>query len=80
DQIAAGNGAAAAPGITTTVSEPFYKITAEDVSKAVVEQLQSQAVAAHAQATLTPGGPATLYTSDHALQVTIHALQIDPET
>lgn len=69
-----------APGITATVSEPFYKITAEDVGKAVAEQLQLQAVAPHAQAILTPGTPPLIYAADHALQVAIHALQIDPDT
>lgn len=69
-----------APGLTTTVREPFYRISAEDVGKAVAEQLRLQAVAPLAQATLTAGSPQVLYTADHPLQVVIHALQIDPTT
>lgn len=68
------------PGITTTVREPFYRVSAEDVGKAVAEQLRLQAVAPLVQATLTAGSPQVLYTADHPLQVVIHALQIDPTT
>lgn len=72
-----------ATGISATVTtpnskpNPFYRITALDVSNAVAEQLQIQGVEKKAEVTVAPGLPNPLYSSDHAVTVSIHTLQID---
>lgn len=67
-------------GITTTVNTPYFSITAADVSKAVAEQLQLQAVEQKADVSLTAGSPTIIHSADHPLKLSIHALQIDPES
>lgn len=64
-------------GITTTVSPAYFNITAQDVGKAVAEQLQLQAVEKKADVDLAAGSPETLYSANHPLKVSIHALQVD---
>ena len=70
-----------APGIITTItSNPdYFSITTADVSKAVAEQLQLQAVEKKAEVSLAAGTPGVLYSSNHALKVVIHSLQIDTQ-
>ncbi len=68
-----------APGITTSVSPAYFNITAEDVGKAIAEQMQQQAVEQKASVTLSPGSPPVLYSADHPLKLSIHSLQIDPQ-
>ena len=67
-------------GINATVSEPYFKITSEDVAKAVTVQLQQQGVENKPEASMNAGTPQVFYSADHALQVAIHALQVDPQT
>lgn len=67
------------PGITATVSQ-FYKITSQDVGAAVAEQLQAQGIETKAEALLGPGTPGVLYTSDHPIKVSLHALQVDTKS
>ena len=67
-----------APGITATMRDPFYKITATDVGAAVAKQLQDQNVENKVEALLAPGTPSVMYSSDHAVSVSVHALQVDP--
>lgn len=69
-----------APGITATVREPFYKVTTNDISEAVAEQLASQGVEAKAEVMLAPGTPTVLHSADHPVKVVIHTLQIDPNS
>ena len=70
-----------APGITTSVSESsYFNITAADISKAVAEQIQLQAVETKADVSMAAGSPQVLYSADHPLKLTIHALQIDPQS
>jgi flagellar basal body P-ring formation protein FlgA len=69
-----------AVGITTSVHSAYFNITAEDVGKAVSEQLQLQAVEKKADVALTAGSPSIIYSADHPLKLSIHALQIDPES
>lgn len=66
-----------APGVTATVSNAYFRITQEDVGKAVAEQLKLQAVEQNAEVFLTTGTPGILYSADHPLKVAIHSLQID---
>jgi flagellar basal body P-ring formation protein FlgA len=70
-----------APGIVTTInnSPDYFSITAADVGKAVAEQLQLQAVEKKAEVSLAVGTPTVLYSSNHALKVVIHSLQIDTQ-
>jgi flagella basal body P-ring formation protein FlgA len=72
--------AAPAVGVTATVSEPYFKITADDVAKAVAEQLQLQAIEEKADVNLAAGLPKVLYTADHPLKLAIHALQVDTQS
>lgn len=72
--------AESAPGVTASVRAPFYQITSNDVTAAVVEQLQTQGVEVKAEAMMAPGTPSVLYTSDHAIKVAVHALQVDPKS
>lgn len=69
-----------APGITATVSAPYYKINGVDVIKAVATQLEQQGVVKKAEVTLNGGDQVVFLSADHALQVVIHALQVDPST
>lgn len=64
-------------GITATVSPAYFTISAQDVGKAVAEQLQLQAVEKKADVDLAAGSPDVLYSANHPLKVSIHALQID---
>jgi flagella basal body P-ring formation protein FlgA len=68
---------AAAPALTATIRDPFYKITTKDVGNAVAEQLQIQAVVPKAEVLMAPGTPSQMYQSDRAVKVVIHALQVD---
>ena len=67
-------------GITTTVSDPYFTITAEDVGKAVAEQLTLQAVEQKASVSLAAGSPKIIASANHPLKLVIHALQIDPNS
>ena len=67
-------------GVTTTVNTPYFSITAEDVGKAVAQQLQLQAVEKKADVALTAGSPSIIHSADHPLKLSIHALQIDPQS
>lgn len=58
-------------------SSSYFQITADDVTKEVVRQLKLQAVEQEAQASLAAGLPRVIYSADHPLELTIHALQID---
>ncbi len=69
-----------APQLRATISDPFYKITARDVGLAVAEQLQAQGIEHKVEATLAAGTPSVLYSSDHALKISLHALQVDPSS
>ena len=71
------NAAIPAPGVTTTISNAYFKITQDDVAKAVAEQLQLQAVVPKADVTMNAGTPGIIYAADHPLKVSIHSLQID---
>ncbi len=64
-------------GITTSVSQAYFNITAADVSKAVAEQLQLQAIVPKANVSMSAGLPATLYSANHPLKLVVHALQVD---
>lgn len=77
-EIAASQQMAQA-GINTTISAPtaYFNITAEDVSKAIAEQMQLQAVEQKATVAMAAGTPQVLYSADHPLKIAIHALQID---
>ena len=68
-----------APGITATISDPFYKITAADIGAAIAEQLKLQAVETKAEATLNAGTPSVLYSADHPVTLVIHTLQVDTQ-
>ncbi len=71
-------GASPATGIAPASSPtPYFTITPNDVAMAVAKQLQLQAVEEHPQVTLAAGTPPTLYSANHPLSITIHALQID---
>jgi flagella basal body P-ring formation protein FlgA len=72
--------AAPAPGLTASVSAPYFPVTADDVGNAVAEQLKLQAVEKKAQVSLAAGTPTILHSADHPLKITIHALQIDPQS
>ncbi len=69
-----------AVGISATVNDPYFKITGDDVAKAVTVQLQQQGVENKPEAMMNAGTPQVFYSADHALQVAIHSLQIDPQT
>ncbi|MES2983708.1 MAG: flagellar basal body P-ring formation chaperone FlgA [Pseudomonadota bacterium] len=79
-EIAAAQGTPPAPGITTTVSDPYYQITAADIGKAVAQQMQMQAVAEKVEASLSAGSPNVYHSANHPVQIVIHALQIDPQS
>lgn len=66
-----------ASGLTTTVSEPYFSITAEDVGKAVSQQLTQQGIEQKSNVSLGAGQPKILYSSDHAMKLVVHALQVD---
>lgn len=69
------------PALTTMASDrAYFKITKDDVAKAVAEQLQLQAVEPKAEVDVNAGTPHVLYSADHALRLTIHALQIDTQS
>jgi flagellar basal body P-ring formation protein FlgA len=72
----------AQPAIQSRIGgmKPFYQITAQDVGEAVAEQLVSQGLESKAEATLSPGSPSVLYSSDHAIKISLHALQVDPKS
>lgn len=76
--VMAQQSALPAPGVSATIRDPFYKITATDVGAAVAQQLQAQGIEHKAEATLSPGTPSLLYSSDHAITLSLHALQVDP--
>jgi flagellar basal body P-ring formation protein FlgA len=64
-------------GITASVSKAYFNITAADVSNAVAEQLQLQAIVPKADVSMSAGSPATLYSADHPIKLVVHALQVD---
>jgi flagellar basal body P-ring formation protein FlgA len=66
-------------GITTSIRPAYFNITAEDVNKAVAEQLQLQAIVPKADVSMSAGSPATLYSADHPLKLVVHALQVDTQ-
>lgn len=78
-EIAAAQEMPQQTGITTSISAPtsYFNITTDDVSKAIAEQMQLQAVEQKASVAMSAGSPQVLYSADHPLKLTIHALQID---
>jgi flagella basal body P-ring formation protein FlgA len=80
-QVIAAAQNTSAPGIITTMtsSPDYFSITTADVGKAVAEQLQLQAVEKKAEVSLAAGTPNVLYSSNRALKVVIHSLQIDTQ-
>lgn len=71
---------APANGISATISDPYFSITADDIGKAVAEQLRLQAVEQKADVSLGAGSPKIIYSANHPLKLVIHALQIDPQS
>lgn len=61
----------------TTAPASYFQITAEDVEKEVAQQLKLQAVEQDADVSLASNLPRVIYSADHPLELTIHALQID---
>lgn len=57
----------------------YFNITAQDVAKEVANQLQLQAVETKAEASLSAGSPAILYSANHPLKLVIQALQVDTQ-
>jgi flagella basal body P-ring formation protein FlgA len=78
-EVVAEQSEAPAPNLTATIRDPYYKITAQDVSDAIASQLSLQGVVTKAEVIMSPGTPATLYATDHAVKLVIHTLQIDPQ-
>jgi flagellar basal body P-ring formation protein FlgA len=78
-QVMAQSQAVPPVGITTSISQAYFNITSEDVSKAVAAQLQLQAIVPKADVSLSAGSPATLYSADHPLKLVVHALQVDTQ-
>lgn len=70
----------AAPGITTTVSDPYFNITAADVNKAVAEQLALQAIEKKLEVSLSAGSPNIIYSANHPMKLVIHSLQVDTQS
>lgn len=66
-------------GITASISRAYFNITADDVGKAVAEQLQLQGIVPKANVSMSAGSPATLYSADHPLKLVVHALQVDTQ-
>jgi flagella basal body P-ring formation protein FlgA len=56
----------------------YFSITADDVASEVAKQLKLQAVEANADVSLSAGSPKVIHSANHPLQLTVHALQIDP--
>lgn len=79
-QLAAGNTTPPPVGITTTVQPSYFRISADDVEKAIAEQLTLQGVEAKAEVKLNAGSPTVFAEADHSLQPVIHALQIDQQS
>ncbi len=71
---------APATGITATISEPYFSITAADVGKAVAEQFRLQGIEQKADISLSAGAPKTIYTAEHPLKLVVHALQVDTQS
>lgn len=67
-------------GITATLAPAYFNITADDVGKAVAEQLRLQAVTQKADVSLAAGSAGILHSANHPLKVVIHALQIDTQS
>lgn len=63
---------------STGTRDPYFTISGADVSAAVAEQLQLQAVVPKADVSLAGSIPGTLYAANHPLKLVVHALQIDP--
>ena len=66
-------------GITTSISQAYFNVTAEDVGKAVAEQLQLQGIVPKADVSMSAGSPPTLYSADHPIKLVVHALQVDTQ-
>lgn len=78
-QLAAMDQPASADDAATLTRQPeFFQITSDDVSNAVVAQMQAQGFDQKVDATVTPATP-VIYSADHPLKVAIHALQIDTD-
>jgi flagella basal body P-ring formation protein FlgA len=78
-QELAQSQAVPAVGISTSVSNAFFNITADDVGNAVAEQLRLQAIVPKADVSLSAGTPNNIYSADHPLKLVIHALQVDTQ-
>lgn len=76
--------AAAAPGVTATISAPnsnaYFTINADDIAAEVANQLRLQAIQPKAEVALAAGLPKVIYSADHPLKLALHALQIDPNS
>lgn len=66
------------PGITATVRTPSFTITSTDVADAVKKQLIAENIATNAEVKMQIGAPEVLYSADHPVKLTLHALQVDP--
>lgn len=77
---APANIAAPAAEMITANGAKLYQISKDDVTNAIVEQLQAQGVEKKATATLAPFIGDQFYAADHPLQLVIHALQVDPNS
>ena len=77
------NTAQATPGVTATIApanDSYFNVTAADVGKAVAEQIVMQGVEKKADVDLAAGSPGILYSANHAITVSIHALQVDTQS
>jgi|GEM_PF-2514399 len=86
-QLAALNSGISEPQATsitvsTTTIQPaaYFQVTYADVADEVALQLAAQGVEKKARATTMPANSPVLYSADHPLKLTLHALQIDPQT
>ena len=66
--------------VSSDGSNKFFQITIDDVAREVANQLKLQGVEKKASATVTPGESKILFSADHALQLVIHGLQVDPSS
>lgn len=62
------------------VKQDYFQITAEDVGREVANQLKLQGIEQHADVSLGVGQPNVIHSADHKLELTVLALQIDPQS
>ncbi len=69
-----------APVTVQLPDKAYFTITAEDIAKEVARQLKLQAIEPAADVTVSAGSPKIIHSADHPLELTILALQIDPDS